>query len=188
MKSLDTIRTERLILRWWEESDSLPFSQMNADPEVMEFFPKALSREESDALIQRIEGSFSERGYGLWAAELRAGGEFIGFIGFNYTDFPSDFTPCVEIGWRLARRAWGKGYATEGAKACLQAGFEKLGFDKIFSFTSRINTRSVNVMKKIGLTYVKGFDHPRIANESRLRSHVLYGLARVEFVARSIAS
>ncbi len=113
------LATDRVILRTWRPEDREPFARMNADPEVMEFLPKLLSAEESDAFADRIERGLAERDYGLWAAEHRETGRFMGFIGFNYTDFPSDFTPCIEIGWRLAKEFWGRGYATEGAAACL---------------------------------------------------------------------
>jgi ribosomal-protein-alanine N-acetyltransferase len=174
------IETERLILRTWHHDDRRPFSLMNADPEVMEFFPKLLTSAESDAFVDRIESGMRERGYGLWATELKGAGRFMGFIGFNYTDFPSDFTPCIEIGWRLAGEFWGMGYATEGARACLDFGFGTLDFAEVYSFTSASNIRSESVMKKIGMKKVKDFKHPKLDASNPLCDHVLYRIAASE--------
>ena len=174
------LETERLILRTWRPEDREPFARMNADPDVMEYFLKRLTSAESDAFVDRIERGLSERGYGLWAAELKESGRFMGFIGFNYTDFPADFTPCIEIGWRLAAEFWGKGYATEGAAACLDLGFGKLGFTEVYSFTSKSNARSESVMKKIGMRKVREFKHPKIEEAHPLCGHVLYRIAADE--------
>jgi ribosomal-protein-alanine N-acetyltransferase len=171
------IETDRIILRAWKESDKKPFALMNADPEVMRYFPKMLNEGESDALAARIERQMAQFGYGLWAAQEKASGGFMGFIGFNYTDFESDFTPCVEIGWRLAKAFWDRGYATEGAKACLAYGFGTLGLRDVYSFTSALNTRSEKVMRKIGMTKVKDFSHPKIDPANELCPHVLYRIA-----------
>lgn len=172
------IETTRLRLRDWQEADFEPFSRMNADEEVMRYFPKTLSKEESDAFAQAIIAEIKEFGFGLYAVEVKETNEFIGFIGFHRATFESDFTPCIEIGWRLKKEAWGRGYATEGAKACLQYGFEELGFGEIFSFTADINEPSKHVMRKIGLQFVKEFDHPRVDQDSPLLKHVLYHLRR----------
>lgn len=172
------IETPRLRLRDWQEADFEPFSQMNADEEVMKFFPKTLSKQESDAFAQAIIAEIKEFGFGLYAVEVKETSEFIGFIGFHRATFESDFTPCIEIGWRLKKEEWGRGYATEGAKACLQYGFEELGFDEIYSFTAAINEPSKHVMRKIGLQFVKEFDHPRIDKDSSLLKHVLYHIQR----------
>lgn len=181
MIKVNTFETERLIFRRWQELDSMPFYKMNSDPDVMEYFPKTLSRTESDSLIERIENSFEDRGYGLWALELKDNKAFIGFLGFNFTDLESDFTPCIEIGWRIDKNYWGKGYATEGASKCLEVGFNTFFFQEIYSFTSKENTRSEKVMKRIGLTYVKEFNHPRIDENHWLCRHVLYRLKKDEF-------
>jgi RimJ/RimL family protein N-acetyltransferase len=175
------LETPRLYLRKWQKADRFPFAQMNADPAVMRYFLKPLTEEESHAFVDRIEKQMAERGYGLWAVELKQTNRFIGFIGFNYTDFPSDFTPCIEIGWRLQQASWGHGYATEGALGCLEFGFRTLGFTEIFSFTSVLNTPSEKVMQKIGMRKLKEFAHPRIEPTNPLCPHVLYRITHTEF-------
>ena len=153
---------------------------MNADPAVMEFFPACLSRAESDQGVDRIERHFRERGFGLFAVELRCNGTFIGFIGLNVPRFVAHFTPCVEIGWRLAADYWGQGLATEGARAALRHGFESLGLDEIVAFTMPGNVRSRRVMEKLGMTHdpADDFDHPGLAEGHPMRMHVLYRLRR----------
>lgn len=166
--------SERLIIRDWSESDLPSFRQINIDPEVMEFFPKPLSEEDTDESYRRILAEFHECGWGLYAVQSKEAGEFVGFIGFHRAAFQAEFTPCVEIGWRLKRSAWGKGYATEGAKACLAYAFKNRLFDKVYSFTAKINRRSENVMKKIGMEKLGEFPHPNVPVDSPLRDHVLY--------------
>jgi RimJ/RimL family protein N-acetyltransferase len=167
------LRTERLLLRQWRDEDREPFAALNADPVVMEYFPSTKSRQESDAFVDFNIATIDERGWGLWAVE--ANGAFIGFVGLNE---PS-FRPGVEIGWRLARAAWGHGYATEAARAVLHFAFHELGLDEVISFTTVENRRSRRVMERIGMTYDPDgdFDHPNVAVE-RVRPHVLYRLAR----------
>jgi RimJ/RimL family protein N-acetyltransferase len=174
-----TLATERLILRAWREEDREPFARMNRDPAVMEFFPAVLTREESDALVDRATAHFAAHGFGPWAAELKATGDFIGFIGFSIPRFEAHFTPCVEIGWRLAAAHWGRGLATEGARTAMTYGFEALGLNEIVSFTSVVNARSRRVMEKIGMTHnaADDFDHPRLPEGHWLRRHVLYRMA-----------
>lgn len=175
----DTIlSTERLSLRRWSGEDLAPFARLNADPGVMRFFPSALSAAESDAFARRIEEHFEQRGYGLYAVEERATGDFIGFIGFQVATFEASFTPCTEIGWRLAREYWGRGYATEGARACLRYGFSTLGLEEIYSFTAAVNLPSIAVMKRIGLQFRMEFAHPRIDPSHELSRHVLYAGTR----------
>ena len=156
---------------------------MNADPLVMEHFPGTLTRAESDALVRRIERTFDRRGYGLWAVEEPGVTEFAGFVGLMYHDFPAHFTPCVEVGWRLAREFWGRGYATEGGLASLRFGFEDIGVDEIVSMTSEGNLRSRSVMERLGMTHdpADDFDHPNLAPDSRVRRHVLYRLSADRF-------
>lgn len=170
--------TERLILRRWRVQDREPFARLNADPLVMEHFPACLTREESDAGVDRVEAHFEKHGFGLFAAELRASGQFIGFIGLNIPDFEAHFTPCVEIGWRLAREHWGRGLATEGARAAVRYGFGTLGLRELVAFTVPANIRSRSVMEKLGMSRdpADDFDHPRLEPGHPLRRHVLYRL------------
>ncbi len=166
--------TERLSFRDWKEQDLDVFRIMNKDIRVMKYFTKTLTDEETDKFYHVIQEEFNNYGYGLYAVETKNNREFIGFIGFHWANFNSDFTPCVEIGWRLKYGAWGNGYATEGAKACLKYGFDILGFNKVYSFTSKINLPSENVMKKIGLVKASEFEHPNINENNPLRPHLLY--------------
>jgi len=153
---------------------------MNADPAVREFFPDCLSRTESDQEVDHIEKQFRERGFGVFAAELRRDATFIGFIGLNVPSFVAHFTPCVEIGWRLATAHWGQGLATEGARAALRYGFEDLALDEIVSFTVPGNKRSQRVMTKLGMIHDRGddFDHPGLQEGHPMRRHVLYRVTR----------
>lgn len=173
----------RLVLRRWRDGDLEPFAAMNADPEVMEHFPARLSREESDALVQRFEAGFDARGFGVWALEVAATGQFIGFCGLNVPSFEAPFTPAVEVGWRLARPYWGQGYATESARAALTFGFEHVGLDDVVSFTTRANERSQAVMRRLGMTHdpADDFEHPRLAPGHPQRPHVLYRLRAGEW-------
>lgn len=175
------IETPRLVLRHWEAGDREPFARLNADPRVMEFMPGGLSSSESDALIGRIENHFRAHGFGLLAAELRHERLFIGYVGLQVPGFQAHFTPCVEIGWRLAADYWGQGLATEGAKAVTRYAFASLGLDDLVSFTVPANTRSIRVMKKIGMSRnpTDDFDHPNLPEGHALRRHVLYRLGRI---------
>lgn len=170
------IKTPRLILRRWRESDRKPFAALNADPVVMEYFPERLTRQQSESLIEEIEAGLEERGYGLWAVQVEATSEFIGFTGLEVPTFNASFTPAVEVGWRLARSAWGNGYATEAARASLAFGFEEVGLVEIVSFTAATNMRSRAVMDRIGMIHKPGddFDHPGLPNGHPLSRHVLY--------------
>lgn len=176
---MDALLTARLRLRPWRDSDLEPYAALNADPEVMRYFPARLSREESDAQATRMRTRLEEQGWGLWAVEVQGGAPFIGFVGLGVPNFEAAFTPCVEIGWRLARPAWGRGYATEAARAALRHGFEQLKLDAIVSFTAVNNLRSRSVMERIGMRYTgQDFEHPRMAEGSPLRRHVLYRVER----------
>lgn len=176
-------KTDRLILRRWRSSDGAAFVRLNSDPRVMEFFPGLLTREESDQLADRIESHFQQRGFGLCAVELRATDEFIGYIGLSVPSFKAKFTPCMEIGWRLSADYWGKGLATEGARAIVRYAFETLTLREIVSFTVPANTRSVRVMEKIGMTrdFASDFDHPLLPEGHTLRRHVLYRLTSAQY-------
>lgn len=173
---VEELRTGRLILRRWKKEDLEPFAVMNADPKVMEFFPEPLDPRSSDALVSRIEAGRAARGFGLWALEVAASGEFIGFTGLSVPGFEAAFTPAVEVGWRLARRAWGQGYATEAATAALDAAFGPLGLAEVVSFTSVANLRSQAVMRRLGMTHDPScdFEHPSLPSGHRLARHVLY--------------
>jgi ribosomal-protein-alanine N-acetyltransferase len=215
------LTTQRLILRPWRESDRPAFARLNADPIVRQFFPKCLTRDESDADAARIQKAIEERGWGFWAVEVKGGdataasqpgvtaagesditarGEvavaspratssgaphapFIGFVGLWVPGFTTHFTPCVEIGWRLAKEHWGNGYASEAAVACLRFGFEKLTLKQIVAFTAPLNKRSTAVMERIGMSRnpEDDFDHPNIPPGNPLRRHVLYRMNRSEW-------
>lgn len=163
------IRTERLVLREWTDDDREPFAALNADPVVMEFFPSTLSRAESDAFVDRIQGHFRDHGYGLWA--LEADGEFLGYTGLQWAE-GLPFSPALEVGWRLKRDAWGHGYATEAAHAALAFGTSVAG--EVVSFTAVTNERSWRVMERLGMRRDGEFDHPRVPDGSPLKRHVLY--------------
>jgi RimJ/RimL family protein N-acetyltransferase len=146
----------------------------------MRWFPSVLTREESDALVDRIEGAFAEHGWGLWAAERRDTGAFTGFIGLSIPGFEAPFLPGVEVGWRLAQEHWGRGFAPEGAAAALRFAFEVLGLEEVLSFTTVANANSRRVMEKLGLVHHpdEDFDHPRVPADSPIRPHVLYRITR----------
>lgn len=182
-----TVRTKRLILRPWQESDLGPFAQLNADPRVREYFPGILSREESDASVKLMSNHIEKCGWGFWAASLIETGEFIGMIGLEDVYFKAHFTPAVEIGWRLAFDYWGKGYATEGAQAAFQYGFDHLKLHEIVSFTAVQNMRSRRIMEKIGMHHdpKDDFDHPKLSENHWLKRHVLYRLGASEWQQRA---
>jgi RimJ/RimL family protein N-acetyltransferase len=174
----ERLTTERLILRRWRQSDLAPFAALNCDPEVMEHFPNTLDRAQSAAMIERIEKSFNEESLGLWAVETASNGDFIGFVGLSKPKFEAHFTPCVEVGWRLAKQFWGYGYALEAAQAATQDGFDRLGLTEIVSFTSTLNIRSMRVMERLNMTRneQEDFMHPVLAPHHPLCRHVLYRL------------
>jgi RimJ/RimL family protein N-acetyltransferase len=180
-----SLKTQRLRLREWRDDDLAPFATMNADPAVMEFLPSTLSRVESDAFAGRIRAHFDEHIFGLWAVEEVASGSFIGFVGLSVPHFDIPFMPCVEIGWRLARDHWGRGYATEAAMEAIKFGFERAELAEIVSFTVPMNQRSRGVMTKLGLQREAkdDFEHPSLPVGHRLRSHVLYRLESWRFRA-----
>jgi RimJ/RimL family protein N-acetyltransferase len=173
-----TFETDRLRLRQWRASDLEPFGALNADPRVMEYFPARLSRAESDAMARRCEAVIEQRGWGLWAVETLAEAAFIGYVGLSVPSVELPFSPCVEVGWRLAFDHWGKGYATEAAREVLRVGFEVLDLPEIVSFTAVRNRRSRAVMERLGMQTAGRFEHPAVPEESGLREHWLYRLAR----------
>ena len=170
------------MLRDWRESDRAPFACLNADPEVVRYLSGPRDRAGSDALVDEILAHWAKHGFGLWAVERRADGAFLGFTGLSRPAFEAHFMPAVEVGWRLARQAWGNGYATEAGRAVLDYGFEVLGLDEMVSFTVPANDRSRRVMERLGMSRLPAddFDHPRFALGHPLRRHVLYRLRRAD--------
>jgi len=183
--SIPTLATERLILRPWREEDLPAFAMLNADPRVVEFLPKRLERAESDALAERIAAHFRRHGFGVWAVEVPGVASFIGFAGLAVPGFEAHFTPCVEVGWRLAFAHWGRGYATEAARRVLAHAFGPLGRAEIVSFATRDNRRSRAVMERLAMRYdpADDFLHPALSADHPQRPHVLYRLDRDAHVA-----
>lgn len=178
-QATEQLRTARLLLRRWRDEDRAPYAALNADPEVTATLAGPLTRAESDAMVDRIEAGFAEQGFGLWALERLDTGDFVGFTGLSVPGFEAPFLPAVEVGWRLARAAWGHGFATEAARAAVDDGFTRVGLPEVVSFTAESNHRSRAVMERIGMTHDAGedFDHPRLPAGHPLRRHVLYRLA-----------
>ena len=174
------LRTSRTLLRAWRDEDLAPFARLNADPEVMRWFPSVLTTETSDALVTRIRARLAEDGWGLWALEVPGVSTFCGFVGLSRVPFEASFTPAVEIGWRLDQPWWGKGYASEAASACVDFAFATLGLPEIVSFTTTLNTRSRAVMERLGMQHdpAGDFEHPGVPQGSPVRPHVLYRLKR----------
>jgi RimJ/RimL family protein N-acetyltransferase len=180
---MTTLTTARLKLRPWREADLGPFAELNADPEVMQLMPACLSREQSDRLAARAGAALAARGFGLWACELQATAELLGYVGLAEVGFTAPFTPCLEILWRLKRPAWGHGYATEAARACLTFAFAKLRAPEVVAFTVPRNVRSRAVMERLSMHHdpAEDFEHPRLPEGHPLRAHVLYRIAAAEW-------
>ncbi len=185
---MKVLETKRMILREWKDEDIVSFAAMNQDPKVMEFFPSILNYEESVNIVSRARLQFKEEGFCLFAVEIKASGEFIGFVGLSVPRFNAHFTPCVEIGWRIASQYWGQGYATEAAKEVLHAAFKKYNLKEVVSFTSLLNRRSIRIMEKIGLQHdpKDDFDHPSLPIDHPLRRHVLFRLNKEWFDVEKI--
>lgn len=182
MTSIIELTTHRLRLRQWQPSDFELFAALNADSTVMEYFPAPLSRPDSDAMALRCQALIAERGWGLWAVETLASQQFIGYVGLHIPSADLPCSPCVEIGWRLARIHWGQGYATEAAKASLKVGFEQLELPEIVSFTSLHNRRSQAVMERIGMVRTADtFEHPKLPPGHWLREHCLYRMTHDQY-------
>jgi RimJ/RimL family protein N-acetyltransferase len=179
----DVIHTDRLVMRRWCEADREPFAALNADPEVMRYFPASLDRAASDAMVDRIEGLFLRQGFGLWALEVSATGEFIGFTGLNPMPGGVPGAGGMEVGWRLARGAWHQGYASEAAAAAAGVAFRGAGLAELWSMTAVANEPSQAVMRRLGMTRHAHFDHPGVAAGHPLRPHVAYRLPRPGAVA-----
>lgn len=180
------IETERLVLRQWRDDDREPFAAMGRDPEVMACFPSLLTREQSDALVDRVIDIITRDGFGFWALEVRGGPGFVGFCGISRVTFDAPFVPAVEVGWRLARDHWGKGYASEAARAAVAYGFRTLGLAEIVAFLLPANARSAAVCERIGMRRAPhgDFDHPRFTADQKSVAgfpqarHALYRLGR----------
>ena len=178
------IETPRLLLRHWCQEDREPFAQMNSDSEVMRYFPQTLDRVQSDLFAEVIQIGLEERDHGLWAVELRNDrslepAPFIGFVGLSVPTWNASFTPCTEIGWRLNRPFWGRGFATEAARHVLRYGFQVLKLNEVVSFTSLLNARSMAVMERLGMTrdITEDFDHPKVETNNELCRHALYRIS-----------
>ncbi|WP_034490935.1 GNAT family N-acetyltransferase [Afifella pfennigii] len=177
------LRSERLILRPWEERDRDFWAALNADPEVMRFFEKVRNRAESDRVFARLEAHFVRHGFGFWVLERRLDGEAVGFTGLQHVDRALPFAPAVEIGWRLKRSAWGEGYASEAARACLAYAFDVLRLEKVVSFAVPANEASLAVMRRIGMQRAPelDFDHPFLPRNSPLRRHITWLISAEEW-------
>ncbi|MFI5140526.1 MAG: GNAT family N-acetyltransferase [Sphingobacteriales bacterium] len=174
------IETPRLILRTWKQEDAQSYLAMNNDPKVVEFLRGTMNLSEVNVFINAMNIQSDQKGYTLWATELKETGEMIGFIGLNFIDFAAHFAPAVEIGWRLGSQYWGKGYATEGALASLDFGFNQAGLSEIVAITVPVNTRSRAVMEKIGMKHdlAGDFAHPKLASDHPLSRHLLYRISK----------
>lgn len=173
--------SERLGFREMTEADLNSLQDLNTDPQVMEFFPALYSEEQTLAGIRRNMSNYKSVGYGMWIAEVKNSQEFIGFIGLAPVNFDAPFCPATEIGWRLIKKVWNQGFATEGALRCLEYGFDTLNLDKIVSFTAKINGPSERVMQKIGMRKSAEFMHPKLSENDRLNPHVLYEIGPDSF-------
>lgn len=180
MKPAVHLTTDRLLLRDWADEDAISFAAMNADPAVMEFFPRPISRTESDALLASARAAIAADGFGKYAVEVKETGAFVGYVGLARPQFEAHFTPAIEIGWRLARAAWGRGFATEAAGAVLNHAFGLLGLDALISFTTAGNFRSRRVMERLGMTRdpADDFTHPTLPADHPFAPHVLYRIDR----------
>lgn len=182
MARIIDLETPRLKLRQWKNDDFPVFAALNADPVVMEYFPNPLNESESNKMANRIQSDIAERGWGFWAVEEKRSGNFCGFVGLHTPISELPFSPCVEIGWRLGRAYWGKGYATEAANAALTVAFGNLGLNEVYSFTPVGNFRSRAVMERLGMINTsQDFEYPRIPTGHPLRRHVLYQLTKKQW-------
>jgi len=181
-KIINTIETERLYLRQWQASDFAPFAKMNANPKVMEYFPKLLTTSMSNAIAKKCQSLINDNGWGFWAVNLKETDTFIGMVGLNNANADMPFSPAVEIAWRLDNDYWGQGYATEAARASLDFAFVELEIEEVVAFTAVINKRSQLVMERLGMTNTqKSFFHPMLDPNHRLAEHVLYKTTRQQW-------
>jgi RimJ/RimL family protein N-acetyltransferase len=177
------IETARLILRPWRDSDLPLFAEQNADPVVMRYLVGPLTRAQSDDYVAQAVRHLAETGYGKWAVEAPGVAPFVGAVGLSRVKFEASFTPAVEVAWRLHRNYWGRGYATEAARAAIEDGFTRIGLFEVVALTVLGNTASQRVMERLGMTRTIEFDHPLVAEDSPLRRHILYRLARASWSA-----
>lgn len=177
-----TLVTERLYLRQWQPSDYAVFAEINANSEVMKYFPKALSPKLSDAIADKCQKLIADKGWGFWAVSLKADEAFIGMVGLNETHADMPFAPSVKIGWRLHQDYWGQGYATEAARAALEFAFSELGVEEVVAFTAVINQRSQLIMRRIGMSNTQdNFSHPMLESSHRLAEQVLYKITQQDW-------
>lgn len=187
MVKIITLETKRLKLRQWQQSDFAEFEKINADSIVMEYYSSTLSTEQSNNMAEYLQKLIAERSWGLWAVEVKNNQQFIGFVGLHEPTHNLPVTPCVEIGWRLNKAYWGKGYATEAAKRCLQFAFEELKLVEVFSFTSVINEQSSAVMARLKMTNMnRNFNHPMLPENHRLSEHVLFNITAEQWRSASL--
>jgi RimJ/RimL family protein N-acetyltransferase len=181
------LRTRRLILRRWKESDLLPFIRINADPRVMEFMLGTMTEEETRQSVEHMKKHFDARGFGRWAVEIADSEKFIGFVGISIPSYPLAFSPCVEVAWRICAEEWGKGYAPEAGNEAMRDGFERVGLQEIVSFTTLTNLKSRRVMEKLGMRYCpsEDFNHPMVPADHRLLRHVLYRMSKSDWRPQS---
>lgn len=187
MVKVSELQTKRLSLRQWQPSDHVLFAEINEDPEVMEHYPSILNEEESNSFAKKLEALITKIGWGFWAVELKSNKQFIGFVGLHKPEADLPFTPCTEIGWRLSKKHWGKGYATEAANAALKYAFEILQLDEVVSFTSPQNIKSKSVMERLNMVDTQqNFEHPSIPAEHKLREQVLYKITRAQWAKNTL--
>jgi RimJ/RimL family protein N-acetyltransferase len=181
-KSSYIFTSKRLGFRTWNANDLDEMAAISGDAQVMEFFPKPQDREFVKGFIERMQAEYAERGYCYYAVDILESGEFIGFLGLHMQEFESDFTPCVDIGWRLKASVWNRDYATEGALRCLEYAFEVLNLEEVYSMTPKLNIKSARIMQKSGMHYVKEFDLVLLKHDERLRTCVLYRVSKRDFL------
>ena len=187
MNKTVTLTTQRLILRQWNDSDLPIFAEINADPAVMKYYHSTLSENESNAMAGKLKALITERSWGFWAVETKKENEFIGFVGLHKPAYDLPVTPCIEIGWRLGKKHWGKGYATEAAFQALNFAFEELKLNEIYSFTSLVNKQSWSVMKRLKMKNLeRNFNHPIIQKDHIFSEHVLYKITAEQWESKSI--
>ena len=175
-----SLRTSRLLLRPWRDADVAPYAELSADPAVMEFLQPATEPGAAEAWVARVRAHWRRCGFGQWVVEIPGEASLIGVVGLSTVAYDAHFTPAVEVAWRLARAQWGRGYATEAARAALDYGFDTLGLAEIVAVTVPANLRSRRVMERLGMTRAPkdDFDHPNVP-EGPLKRCVLYRLRRV---------